>query len=518
MNCLTGTLTVLAAVAGLGWSGVLCRAAELAAKPVFEVRLAHPVSSVKSPVGAPVRAVVVSPAVADGGLYLPSGTTVYGYVARVSRVGLGLRHERAELEIHFTEAVHSDGRRVPLSASLLSVDNAREQVRHGSIRGILAADSLSNYLFGVWTRPSLVLPRRALLGLTGAGGMTWGRIAPNPYAAAAFIGLRYALVPWPNPEIQLPEGTELRLQLESIGEAPLPASIDHFQPLAPELRDTLEYRPFKVTKPAGEWPGDVINLAFAGSEDQLVQAFQAAGWHQADRLNTRSFRDAYHAFTTSEGYPTAPVSEMHYQGRAPDFVFQKSFNTISKRHHIRVWSATDTNGQSLWLGAASHDIGVDFESAKLSFSHRIDPRLDVERAKVINDLSFADCLDGTGYLERGEVTRAAEGSSKVETDGRLAVVYLGRCAAAPAPDPAAPLQTSAKRPRLHYRLLQRSILETRNYLVRRNAYYQLYHFVRKSGLVGKLAGIHHPTLTTGPLEPTVPLHRTPMSSALPLME
>ncbi len=61
------------------------------------------------------------------------------------------------------------------------------------------------------------------------------------------------------------------------------------------------------------------------------------------------------------GYSTAPVSTLLYQDAEPTVVFQKSFNTIAKRHHIRIWRAGDFEGNEVWLGAATHDAGVGFQ-------------------------------------------------------------------------------------------------------------------------------------------------------------
>jgi hypothetical protein len=461
---------------------------ELGEKPFFEVRLETPISSLKSVTGSDVRATVVSPAIVDGQVYLPAGTKVNGKVIRGVKVGLGLRRERAQIEIKFFEAEYADERRFLISALLVSIDNAREEVNElGQVKGILAADTLSSYVFGIWNRPTAGLPHRALLGLTGAGGKAMGSYAPSPAGAAAFIGLRYVLVRWPNPEIHMPAGTELRLRLESIADsAPVVAEAE-VPTLDDELGRSLEALPFEVGKPGGGEAGDIINLAFVGSKEEIITAFESAGWQQADRLSPRTFHRAYQAYNRREGYPTAPVSDVRYQGAVPDFVFQKSFNTIVKRHHIRIWAAEGVKGEAVWVGAASHDIGIEFERSKMTFTHKIDERLDVERAKVINDLSHVGCVEGLSYVNRPAVAKQMDGK-KTESDGRLAVVLIGTCASH-ALEGLEPF-SSGLRPGFFYRLAQRTVLEARNYLVRRNAYFQSYKFIRKSKIVPRLAGKH----------------------------
>ena len=39
------------------------------------------------------------------------------------------------------------------------------------------------------------------------------------------------------------------------------------------------------------------------------------------------------------------------EGRLPDLVFQKSFNTLAKRHHVRLWQV-EVPGGTAWVGAA----------------------------------------------------------------------------------------------------------------------------------------------------------------------
>jgi hypothetical protein len=74
-------------------------------------------------------------------------------------------------------------------------------------------------------------------------------------------------------------------------------------------------------------------------------------------------------------------------------VFQKSLNTFAKRQHLRVWKLEKTyNGQTAWIGAATHDIDTSSSRAKTKWSHRTDPPIDREREWVATDLLFI----GTG--------------------------------------------------------------------------------------------------------------------------
>ena len=190
-------------------NAVLCGAG---AQPTLKVRLETPLTSYSSHPGSRFQSVVIAPYELDGRIFLPPGALVYGTVRRARAVGLGLIHERAWLEIEFREYQLPDGRRFPLAGQLLQIDNARETVaKDGRIKGILAASSPQSFVRGIWRRPDLELFQRSFLGLTGAPGRIWSDFSLGPIGAAAIFLARCALFRMPEPEIQLPAGTEMRV-------------------------------------------------------------------------------------------------------------------------------------------------------------------------------------------------------------------------------------------------------------------------------------------------------------------
>src|SRR5260370_11031298 len=134
----------------------------------------------------------------------------------------------------------------------------------------------------------------------------------------------------------------------------------------------------------------------------------------------------YLAYNSMTGYPTAPVSKMLYQGEEPGAVFEKSLNTITKRHHIRIWRAGEFEGSEVWLGAATHDAGVGFHSDSLTITHKIDPQTDNERSKVVSDIDFAGCSERVSYVDRPREAKLAPARG-TRTDGGLAVIWLRSC-------------------------------------------------------------------------------------------
>jgi hypothetical protein len=400
---------------------------------------------------------------------LPPGTIVHGWIVRSQGVGLGIKRERATMRLAFREYQLPDGRRFPMRGTLRTIDNARERVDpEGEVKGILAANGPHSLLHGLWHRPRLDLFPRSFIGLTGTGGKIFTKYSMGPIGAAGLFAARLAIVRLPEPEIRLPEGTELKVvvtQLES--DAP---SFDPVQPgiLNSELQLELALQPVVVTKPGGTPAADIINTAFLGSREDLTRAFELAGWREAEHLSARSLSRAYKAYTAQRGYDSAPVSKLLYGEAEPDIVFQKSLNTISKRHHIRLWRY-DMGGREIWLGAATHDVGVTFDGAAMSFTHQIHPKIDAERSKVVNDLAFTGCVDPVAYVDRPQAARKTERGSDILTDGRLAVLaFTDGCksesGAFPLSLPAPPKSHAA-------RVVRRMMLEGRQYVLRGNAYY-----------------------------------------------
>jgi len=302
----------------------------------------------------------------------------------------------------------------------------------------------------------------------------------GPIGAAGLFAIRLAIFRLPEPEIQLPGGIDLKLTvLELPADAPS-FDIPDAKPVPSELAEWLEAQPTEVTKPTGTIAADKINMAFAGTRDELVNAFRAAGWFAADSLTPRTLSRNYKSYTRQTGYPEAPVSKLHYRGEEPDIVFQRSFNTISMRHHIRLWKVEDPE-RELWLGAATHDIGVEFNKSAMTFTHKIDPRIDIERSKVVNDLVFANCAESPRYVERPRLVNRKRDGREIVTDGRLAVVTLKACGASSGEPEVAPNPPQTRLARIARRMM----LEGRQYALRGNAYYWTYRAF-KLRLTGKV--------------------------------
>jgi len=465
--------------AGARWSriAVIGSAATLAwgQTDLVELRLQTALASTVAKAGHPFQATVTAPMEVDGRVVLPRGTVVHGVVRRVTRVGMGLVRERASIDVEFVEYELADGRAFTVSGKVEGVDNARENVQaDGRIRGILAANQPHSWVQGVWIQPRAMLFPKSLLGLTGVSGKLLTQFSLGPIGAVGLLAARITAFRLPEPEIHFPAGTDLVVRMQG-----LQADVPTFEPdadaqLPADLSDWVRARGFAVKK-SGEQPADdIVNLFFVGSERQLAGAFAAAGWSHSDALSRKSFAKAYKAYTSHSGYAAAPVSKLMLDGEEPVHVFQKSLNTISKRHHVRLWRR-EFKGEPVWLGAATQDVGIALEPKSLSFTHKIHPAIDRERSKIVNDLAFVGCSRETGYVERAEAAQSGGSKNAITTDGRAAVLFLGACEARTL----AAEESHPGRPRsIFKRAARRTVLETRHYLLRGNAYYWGYRALR----------------------------------------
>jgi hypothetical protein len=119
------------------------------------------------------------------------------------------------------------------------------------------------------------------------------------------------------------------------------------------------------------------------------------------------------------------MNALTLNGVPSDFVYQKSLDTVQKRHHVRLWKVHQT--ADVWLGAAAEDIGFRFKRAH--WTHSTAPNIDNERGKVVNDLAFTGCLDAVELVSRHSPDLLQDPKSKqlILTDTDIAVVRLSVC-------------------------------------------------------------------------------------------
>ena len=105
--------------------------------------------SYASRAGSPLGAVLIAPLIMDGETGLQAGSILSGSAKTVTRVGFGVRHETAGLDLEFNRLISPDGEKIPISARVAEVDNGRESVsRNGRIHGVRSTGSLCYLLPG----------------------------------------------------------------------------------------------------------------------------------------------------------------------------------------------------------------------------------------------------------------------------------------------------------------------------------------------------------------------------------
>jgi hypothetical protein len=103
----------------------------------------------------------------------------------------------------------------------------------------------------------------------------------------------------------------------------------------------------------------------------------------------------------------------------------------------------------------------------------VDPMIDRERSKVIDDLTFDGCVDRVQLAPRPNIV--VPPSVALTTDGDLAIVTLQRCESAHENEGAPPLHHRT----IGGRFVSRLILEGRHAVLRGNVYYWSYRAVRE---------------------------------------
>ena len=147
--------------------------------------------------------------------------------------------------------------------------------------------------------------------------------------------------------------------------------------------------PRRVTDKDGN-AGDMVNFVLIGSEDQVKSAFKAAGWVQVDKDVQDAVLQGIIGSLSKQAYLTMPMSQLYLFGRPQDYGFAHAepLQVVTTRHHLRVWKSTlSVGGAPVWVGAATHDMGLERDQRNGNLTHHIDPNVDDERSFVERSLT-----------------------------------------------------------------------------------------------------------------------------------
>ncbi len=178
-------------------------------------------------------------------------------------------------------------------------------------------------------------------------------------------------------------------------------------------------------------PGDPLNLVIVGEGRHMLATLVRKGW---DLTETMRRDTAWRTFASSlfgSKYRTSPISPLYLFGRRQDVALQKSRHSVDERNHLRLWLAPVTlNGESVWIGQISRDIGVKLTS-KTFVTHKIDPVVDEARLYITLDIAASENLRVFGYVNGvGQSDRDAPRLNYTNdpyyTDGRRVVLFLSQ--------------------------------------------------------------------------------------------
>ncbi len=209
-----------------------------------------------------------------------------------------------------------------------------------------------------------------------------------------------------------------------IAYAALPLWWRHHEKRHPALADAPV-----ITYTADGIPGDPLNVALVGGEEDLHRAMLAAGWHPADPITLKTAMRIAEGVVLSRRYDDAPVSSLYLWGRKEDLAFEQPVgNDPRSRHHVRFWRSvpTDEQGRPLWIGAATFDTGVGLSHTTGQITHHVAADVDRERDKLIEDIRRAGRLSGVEWIDGFHKVLSGHngGGDPWHTDGRLAVATI----------------------------------------------------------------------------------------------
>jgi hypothetical protein len=190
--------------------------------------------------------------------------------------------------------------------------------------------------------------------------------------------------------------------------------------------------PHRIADKAGD-PGDMVNFLIIGSQAEMEKVFTTARWVKVDANITETVLNGFLASMSKESYLTMPMSPLYLFGRKQDYgwAHAEPIAVVASRNHLRLWKAPfEVNGRTLWVGAATHDVGFEKDQRNNGLTHKIDPNIDLERDYVEKTLASTGLVaEVTHILPANPMQEAktATGGS-FHSNGQVLVLKLGESA------------------------------------------------------------------------------------------
>jgi len=174
---------------------------------------------------------------------------------------------------------------------------------------------------------------------------------------------------------------------------------------------------------------DPLNIVVVAPQGSLGPPFLRRGWMVTETIRTSTVLGTIASSLFGRVYKNSPVSALYLYDRPQDLALQKARDTVDERNHLRLWlSPIRWNGQLVWVGQISRDIGVRL-TRKTITTHKIDPDTDEARFYLVQDLASSSSLARMGYTSGvGGASRYAPRENYTGdpyyTDGLRVVFFL----------------------------------------------------------------------------------------------
>jgi len=177
---------------------------------------------------------------------------------------------------------------------------------------------------------------------------------------------------------------------------------------------------------------DPVNLAFIGSEAEVHEAMQQAGWRLADKITINSAVRMFISMVLHRNYDQAPVSPGYLFNQVQVFTYQQQIKGKPyARHHVRFFKVPEgwlmPGGHKVdWLAAGTYDRSVGFSHFTLQLTHHIVSDTDIERDHIVNTLESTDKIKKLNIIKNyfSAYHHRNGGGDRIMTDGALPIIEL----------------------------------------------------------------------------------------------
>jgi hypothetical protein len=222
-------------------------------------------------------------------------------------------------------------------------------------------------------------------------------------------------------EVYSPEGGTARVVARQVGSLP---GIDD---------DLFSKIPRRISDKQGN-PGDMVNFLILASEAAMQRVFTTAGWVKVDASVEDTVLHGVIGSLSKESYLTMPMSQLYLFSRPQDYgwAHAEPISVVRSRNHLRLWKAPfEVHGETLWVGAATHDIGFERDQRNNGITHKIDPDIDLERDYVEKTLASTGLVAEICHFLPGNPMKEAKTATGgiFHSNGQVLILKLDESAA-----------------------------------------------------------------------------------------